>query len=41
MIVFVKLRQQNLVIVVFIKLEELTGNVESVVSFVKVGKDAR
>jgi len=38
MIVFLKGRQQNLVIVVPMKVEELSA--ESMVSFVKIDKDA-
>lgn len=36
MIVFLKGRQQNLVIVVSVKLPELTGSAESLVAFVKI-----
>lgn len=41
MIVFLKGRQQNLVIVVSMQLEELTGSAESLVSLVKMDKDVR
>lgn len=41
MIVFLKERQQNLAIVVSMKVEELTDSAESVVSFVKIEKGVR